>query len=73
VRVVIYGRDNLGNSVPVDSYWATPSGIRPSNFEHETPVSFYTVDSSVSHLLRLFFAVLQMIFGFWFLFLAFGF
>ena len=70
--VVIYGRDNLNNRVPVDSYWATSSGIRLSNFEHETPTNLNTVDSTVSHLLILLFAVFQIIFGVWLLCLVFG-
>jgi hypothetical protein len=73
VLVVIYARDNLGNSVPVDSYWATPSSIRSSNFELEAPTTLDTDDNSVSHLLKLLFAVFQIIFGFWLLCLAFGF
>jgi hypothetical protein len=73
VLVVIYCRDSLGNSVPVDSSWATPSNIRSSNLEYETPTSLDTVDSSVSRLLKLLFAVFQIIFGIWLLCLGFGF
>lgn len=73
VLVVIYAPDNLGNSVSVDSFWATPSSIRSANSEPETPTSFGTVDDSVPHLLKLLFGMFQIIFGFWLLCLAFGF
>lgn len=70
VLVVVYGYDFLDNCVPVDSFWTSPSDIRLSDTEPESPTN--SADSSIPHLLRLLFGVFQIIFGIWFLCLAFG-
>lgn len=77
VRVVIYGYDNLNNRVPVDSYWANSSDFNLSNIELEMLTNLDAFITSagnlIPHLLKLIFAVFQVILGLWLLYLAFGF